>query len=124
MRLLPRRAQTQMNPCALACRDLAPASVPRGEARLGKTTGPSTKNDVRAALDSMGIKKICLSQIRLSQPGLVPLPQDMITRDVESSYLLLIKCLLLGEDDSSNSPLHESDGSKNCCNNEVDPCQI
>lgn len=72
---------------------------------------PVNENDVRAALGSMGIKKICLSQIRLSQPGLVPLPQDMITRDVESSDLLLIKCVFLGEDDSSNSPLHESDGS-------------
>ena len=72
---------------------------------------PVNENDVRVALGSMGFKKICLSQIKLSQPGLVPLPKDMMTRDVESSDLLLIKCVHSGEDDSSNSPLHESDGA-------------
>ena len=42
MRLSPRRALTQMNSLALACRDLAPASVPRGKGPDRKTTRLST----------------------------------------------------------------------------------
>ena len=40
MRLSPRRALTQMDPLALACRGLTPASVPRGKARLGRRPDP------------------------------------------------------------------------------------
>jgi hypothetical protein len=71
---------------------------------------PVNENDVRKALKSVGIEKVSLSQIKTSQPGLVPIPKDMISREVESSDLLLIKCLHPDADDSSYSPLCGTDG--------------
>jgi hypothetical protein len=71
---------------------------------------PVTEKDVREALGSLKIMKVCLSQIRLSQPGLVPIPKDMITSEVESADLLVIKCLQPGQEHSSYSPLSVTNG--------------
>ena len=70
---------------------------------------PVTAMDVQQVLRSLGVKKVCLSKVKPSQPGLVPIPKDMITNDVESADLLLIKCIHAGED-HSYSPLSASDG--------------